>query len=343
MAELRLNAESSVEEIKTLLEANLNFGIVPHADPIAKGIGKGIYFWFIKVSALPLISKFVEILTFQPSVYKEIEGEKYVLVYLGTAGTGKSGGGNLTQRLNWHIGQKHSESNICHGTLSTLRAGLGSLLSDDLIILNTEGIVNKLMENSFKVYWIEYIEEGIIDSDEFILIQKLRPVLNLKNNPNALMGAPLNPTQYYKRRRALVYSNTRERIGCGSGESDDVMSSTKPIKNLESYNHQVIEDIGNCITFIVIKGQRIDKVIRGIEGLPTGHCTYAIYNSENGEEIRKGFTGSKVKVNPNAQNIYTYFTHSDSNKDSRYLNILNLMINENIEEVTVRVCKLEVL
>ena len=339
MAELRLNAESSVDEIKTLLEANLNIGIVPHTDPIAEGLGKGIYFWFIKVSDLPLISRFVEILNFEPSVYKEIEGVKYVLVYLGTAGTGKSGGGNLTQRLNWHIGQNHSESNICHGTLSTLRAGLGSLLSNDLIVEATEVLVNHLMENSFKVYWIEYAEVSLIDSDEFILIQKLRPVLNLKNNPNALMGAPANHTKLYKKRRALVYKNTRDRIGCGSGESDEVMRSTKPIKDLESFNHQIIEDVENCISFIVVKGQRIDKIVRGIEGLPTGHCTYAIYNSENGEEIKSGSTGRNVDVNQDAQNIYTYFSNSDSDGNSRYSNIEKIMNDGNIEEITVKVCK----
>jgi hypothetical protein len=339
MLELRLKEESSVDEITTLLETSLKIGFVPHADPISEGLGKGIYFWFIKVSALPQISKFVEILTFEPSVYKEIEGEKYVLVYLGTAGTGRSGGGNLTQRLNWHIGQNHTESNICHGTLSTLRAGLGSLLSNDLIIDATEELVNHLMENSFKVYWIEYAEEGLIDSDEFILIQKLRPVLNLKNNPNALMGAPAKPTNLYKKRRAVVYKNTRDRIGCVSPESDDAMRSTKPTKDLESFNHQITEDIGNCFSFIVIKGQRIDKVVRGIEGLPTGHCTYAIYNSENGEEIKSGSTGRNVDVNPNAQNIYTYFSNSDSDGNSRYLNIEKMMNDGNTEEITVKFCK----
>jgi hypothetical protein len=339
MAELRLNAESSIDEIKTLLEVNLNVGLVPHADSIPEGLGKGIYFWFIKVSDLPLISKFVEILNFEPSVYKEIEGEKYVLVYIGTAGTGKSGGGNLTQRLNWHIGQNHSESNICHGTLSTLRAGLGSLLSNDLIIEATEVLVNHLMENSFKVYWIEYAEVGLIDSDEFILIQKLRPVLNLKNNPNALMGAPVNPTKLYKSRRALVYKNTRERIGCGSGESDEIMKKTQPTKDTPFYEYQVLEDDGNCVSFFVSQGQRIDEVVRGIEGLSTGHCSYIIFNSSNGEEIKSGSTGRNVDINPDAQNIYTYFSNSDTDGNSRYSNIEKRMNDENIEEVTVRVCE----
>jgi len=338
MAELRLNAAHSVEEIKGLLNLNLTGGIVPHSDIIQQGLGKGIYFWFIKVSGLSAISLFVDFARVEHSISKEIDGEKYVLMYLGTAGTGKSGGGNLTQRLDWHIGQKHTEGNICHGTLSTLRAGIGALLSNDLIIENTEGVVNTLINNYFKVLWIEYAEEGLIDSDEYILIQKLRPVLNLKNNPNALMGATINPTKLYKHRRAVVYKNTRERIGCSGGESDEAMRSTKPPKEVPSYGHQVVEDNVNCVIFFVVKGQRIDKVIRGIEGLPLGYCSYEVFNSANGEEIKTGKTGSKVEVNPNAQNIYTYFSNSDSNGNARYLNIFNLMINENIEEVTVKVC-----
>ena len=64
------------------------------------------------------------------------------------------------------------------GTLSTLRQGIGSLLSDDLIIPDTETKVNNFLRNHLKVYWIEYPNNmQLIDNDEDILIKGLKPLL----------------------------------------------------------------------------------------------------------------------------------------------------------------------
>jgi len=339
MAELKLNAESTAEQIKVLLDQNLVGVLQPHVNEIHEGLGKGIYFWLIKQNSLSVISRYVEIVPVAQSYYREIEGEKYVLVYLGTAGTGKSGGGDLTQRLNWHIHQGHTESNVCHGTLSTLRAGLGALASDDLIEVNTEAIVNAIMRENFLVYFIEYKDYSFIDNDELILIRKLMPALNLKNNPNALAGALDNSTKSYKGRRALVYHNTRVRIGCKQGEPDDTMRTAQPTNDTTTYGYQVIEDDGNCVSFFVLKGQRIDEVVRGVNGLPAGRCSYAIYNSASGEELRTGTSGNNVEANPNAQNIYTYFSNVDSNNAPRYKNIAEMMDEKGIEEIVVKVCR----
>ena len=229
MVELRLKEESSVDEITTLLEASLKIGIVPHADAIPHVKSKGIYFWFMRPDGYKALSNYVTIDPIEPKYTKDIEGVKYVLIYLGTAGTGREGNSNLAKRLEWHINQKHTESNICYGTLSTLRAGLGALLSNDLILPDTENDVNTFIKDYMKVFWIEYSDDkSLIDNDEKNLIKVIRPLLNIKNNPNAKGDAIENPSKAYRRRRNLVATITKQRIRC-KGEDEKIMKKQKKI------------------------------------------------------------------------------------------------------------------
>ena len=126
------------ENLEKWLDEKLTNPFRPNFDEIPNTKSKGIYFWFMKPDGYEKLSNYVEIKPIDSKYSKEIDGVKHDLVYLGTAGTGKKGNSNLYERLKWHVLQKHTESNVCHGTLSTLRAGLGSLLSDDLILPNTE-------------------------------------------------------------------------------------------------------------------------------------------------------------------------------------------------------------
>ena len=177
---------------------------------------KGIYFWFMPNEAYAKLSKYVAILPIVPVYQKVINGIVHDLVYIGTAGTGKNGNSNLNERLKWHLCTKHSESAVCSGTLSTLRAGLGALLADDLILPNTEAEVNDFMCTYMKVYWITYgdHDKDAIDSDESKLIIELRPLLNLDHNPNARVTAQLNPTRRYKILRSRIIKDTKLRLGC---------------------------------------------------------------------------------------------------------------------------------
>lgn len=207
---------SDFEQIKDWLEVNLTAkkSFVPHLDSIPNINSKGIYFWFMKPEGYNALNNYVSIQPIEPKFVKEIDGVKYDLVYLGTAGTGKKGNSNLAERFEWHVNQNHTDSNICHGTLSTLRAGLGALLSDDLILPNTEIAVNDFMKQFMKVFWIEYPNDNdLIDNDEKKLIIGIKPLLNLKNNPNARTNANTNSTKDYKLRRTLVYKNSKLRLG----------------------------------------------------------------------------------------------------------------------------------
>jgi hypothetical protein len=301
---------------------------------------KGIYFWFMQTVGYKALSDFDEIKPVKKTYSIDIDAVKYDLVYLGTAGTGKSGNSNLAERFEWHIIKPyHTSSNICHGTLSTLRAGLGALLSDDLIIPDTENLVNTFMKDYMKVFWIEYSDnKSLIDNDEKVLINGIKPLLNLKNNPNARANAIANSTQVYKIRRINVKNNTLNVIKC-KGESESIMKKSKvPTENKISYEEQILTEVNGCVEYSVLIWQDIAIVTRGIECLPSGKCKIEIWDSNNCDNVFKKWQRITGK-NPEGQNIYTYFSNTSSdNINKRSVVLLRWMQDNNIEEITVRVC-----
>jgi hypothetical protein len=340
---MAINPNADFDELNNWLNQNLltTNSFVPHIDAIHNVKSKGIYFWFMHPDGYRALSNYVTIKPIEPKCTKDIDGIKYDLVYLGTAGTGKKGKSNLNERFEWHINQNHIESNICHGTLSTLRAGLGALLSYDLILPNNENEVNDFMKDYVKVFWIEYSDEkSLIESDEKILIKGIKPLLNLKNNPNARANAQDNSTKVYKIRRAVVYNNTRLRLGC-KGESDKNREKNNPNENTPIYNHQIIDDnFDGCIEYFVMQHQHIGVVTRGIEGLPLGKSKITIYDSLNpNNEFIKWRRETGNNINHNAQNVYTYFDNTSTNNGPRrFLIIQDWMVTNGINEITVRVC-----
>jgi hypothetical protein len=203
-------------QLTTWLNENLLSpnSFVPHVDLIPNVKSKGIYFWFMHPDGYKALSNCVSIKPIEPKYTKDIGGIKYDLVYIGTSGTGKQGKSTIHERLKWHINQSHGSGEIGHGTLSTFRAGLGVLLADDLIIPNTESLVNTFMKEYMIVFWIEYPDDkSLIDKDEDKLIKKIMPLINLKNNPNAKSTSPANSTKDYKLRRTQVYKNSKLRLG----------------------------------------------------------------------------------------------------------------------------------
>lgn len=342
-------SQESLKSLTDWLNENLNDhnSIVPHIESLEKvKENKGIYFWFMHPDAYRVLSNFITItpITNPVPFIKEINGVLYPLVYIGTAGTGKNGKSNLQERMCWHINQEHTKSNICHGTLSTLRLTLGALLSNDLILTNTEEIINSFMRSHMKVYWIEYpIDFDLINNDEIILINKLRPLLNLKNNPNAKANAAVNSTQLIKKRRILVYKNTRLRLGCFELiESEEVQKNIpNPSPDNPSYNFQIISEDNECIEIVIENNQSVLNVIRGITGLPLGHCTFSIIDSITGINLFPTWkeTGRNINLNPEAQNIYTYFANQSKHRIARWREIQEIMNHENIEEITIKICR----
>jgi hypothetical protein len=222
---------TEILELTNWLSKNLTCKdcFTPHLDKISEIKSKGIYFWFMKPEGYKSLSKYISVHPIEPRFTMNCEGVNYDLVYLGTAGTGKSGNSNLFERFKWHIDQKHTENNICYGTLSTLRSGLGSLISDDLMISENE--INEFMKDFMKLCWIEYPnDKKLIDSDERFLINGLKPLLNIKNNPNALAAASDNPTKHYKKRRVEIVAKSKSKLNCKK-ETKTIKKTKNPADN----------------------------------------------------------------------------------------------------------------
>jgi hypothetical protein len=198
----------------SLLQLNSIIPIPSQVEIIPKS--KGVYFWLMREEGYAALSSF-SIVGKLPDCYVfDFNGVKYDLVYIGTAGTGKNGNSNLRERINWHISQIHTPGAVCHGTLSTFRLGIGAMVAEDLLLDNTERFINDLFESYFKIIFIPYdkICESNIENDEVILIKTLKPLFNLKNNPNAKYTSIDNFTKSYKNRRNQVNKNSKNRLGC---------------------------------------------------------------------------------------------------------------------------------
>jgi hypothetical protein len=314
---------------------------VPHLDKIPEINSKGIYFWFMKPEGYEKLSKYIAIKPIEPKYTINCEGVIYDLVYLGTAGTSKKGNSNLFKRFEWHI-KEHSESSICSGHISTLRSGLGSLLSDDLILPNTENEINQFMKEFMKLCWIEYPnDKKLIDTDERFLIKGLKPLLNIKNNPNALAASKDNPTKHYKKRRVEIVAKSKSKLNCKK-ETKTIKKTKNPDDNTPLFAENILTTLENgCVEYFVLQGQDIGEVTRGIEGLPTGKCKITIYDSKN---IEFEFTEWDRITGSKKQNIYTYFDNSSTFKDenNKYLSrkkVVKKWMKENkIEEITIKVC-----
>lgn len=215
---LSFKSTNNIEEIKNRLNLLLveEKSFLPYQDKIPKIETKGIYFWFMHPDGYNILNKYVKISPIESSFKRKNNGIGYDLVYIGTTGTGKQGKSSFYDRLNWHLNQPHSPSAICqkNSALSTLRTGISSLLSNDLIDPNTENIVNEFFKTFMKIYWIDYPDnKELIDNDESVLIQKLKPLFNLKKNPNALKSSQENSTIVYKNRRNEIEKSTKLRLG----------------------------------------------------------------------------------------------------------------------------------
>lgn len=218
---IKFQKNLTFEHIQNILlkDQEGNFSAIPENAKISP-LSKGIYFWYIDPTGLKILSKYLN----YPIIITEPVAKlgSRILIYLGTAGTRltENNLGHLRQRLIWHICTKHRPSAIRNGTLSTLRTTLGSLLNDNLISsdgLQTENLINDFMKEYFSVAYLEYREDttdviNSINEDENLLIKTLRPLLNLKNNPNSRVQG--HSTKAIKERRILI--NNRSKISIQS-------------------------------------------------------------------------------------------------------------------------------
>lgn len=330
------------------LDANLQGPIIPVSANLNQvPLEKGLYFWFMRPEGYEALSAYVQITLVEPKYERVIDGVKYHLVYLGTAGTNKKGLSNLRERLGWHIDQSHTPRVICNGILSTLRAGIGSLIADDLILPATEQGVNDIFKLYFQIYWIDYKSDDVeyINSDENNLIRILRPLLNLRNNPNALIDG--TSTNIYRHRRNLIYEQTWIGLNCNSDRRGDnergVATSVTPIPpvNVESDFDNILDGLENEFSkrriFNIYQNESIHDVVQSLHVyLPGGFCKFILYNPANKEFLYGLRARSTGRGN---QNIFTYFNNVDTARDNvvRWVIIQKEMIEKGLNEIMVEV------
>ena len=338
---MALNPNADFNQLSTWLNQNLteNNSIIPHINTIPRIPSKGIYFWFMHPDGYKALSKFEVIEPITTRYTKEIGGVKYDLVYLGTTGTGKQGNSNLFERLNWHINQKHRESTICQkeSALSTLRTGLGALLSNDLIIPDTVDQVNTFMKIYMKVFWIKYTNDmQLIDNDEKILIIGIRPLLNLKNNPNSWKKAKDNPTKLYKVRRNDIEYKTKSRLGFDENKpKKQKTKSTSKQKTLILKDYSIKENNG-CVEFKVLQNQSAFDLIKNYEFKANKYTIDIFETKKTNNYICSYYDKTSI---PNK-----YFGNTDTNRSrlidnrepARWKVIQKTMIQNNIQEITIR-------
>lgn len=333
-----MKSNFNTKNINEILETELKLenSFVPTISNIPNGLAKGIYFWFMKSEGYEILSNKIMVVPMENSYSKVIDGLKFDLVYLGTAGTGKEMKSNLSIRLKWHIGQKHTESAVFSKYLSTLRKGLGSLFSDDLVEENTEVLVNDFLEKYLRVFWLEYPENiAQIDKDEKVLIKQLRPFLNLKNNPNALKSSKDNVTKKFKERLNIVQSETINRLRELGYKAKKKNGSIKP-KEFSVKNEIISEN--DYQEYWVSQNQNIAEVTKGIDGLYRGKSKIRIFDSNDPNiEFTHWRRETGNNLNFNAQNIYTYFEKVSSEGERRYrhLVIKEWMQSNNIKDIKV--------
>ena len=228
----QLNKQDNIESVFQWLNDNLiaNNSIIPQKKDLIKvPKNKGIYFWFMHLDGYKILSKFIKLSAIEKRYTKKFNDVEYHLVYLGTAGTrnNESGinNGHLRGRLNWHIKLNKNESSICSGTMSTFRRTIGPLIADDLIENNTQNKIDDLFKKYFRIIYIAYPGsfldvKDLINLDETILIDSIRPLFNLDENENVYIREHL--TSLIGKRRKLIEKSTKTRLGCSKNQ--------KPIK-----------------------------------------------------------------------------------------------------------------
>jgi hypothetical protein len=339
-------SKNKLTEIKTTAQAynwldkkiSNKFLINVHCNELSKiPPEKGLYFWFIKTETLESLFKMNSNITYNI----EYNGNKYALAYIGSAGTGKKKQSNLNERLKWHLCQQHTESNVRSGILSTLRTGISAMLSDDLILPNTESATNDFLCENMLVNWVEFQleEEHLIDETEKLLIKILKPVFNIKNNPNSKSNSFENITKLYKERRSIIKESTMRRLEKSMKTNGN---SEINYKNTTISNNNLVmrEKQCGCLEYIVSKNQNIADVTMKIQGLTLGPCKIRIWDSSNPKNEFMEWHRTTGR-NSKGQNIYSYFKNTPSNSNKTRAEVIsNWMETNNIYEITVSICPL---
>jgi hypothetical protein len=330
---------------------------------------KGIYFWFLKVESLELFLNCIpkSKIDDDSSYLVNFEDSKYILVYLGTAGVRKNknekNNSNLLDRLNWHLFNTQTEKSVSSGAMSTLRRTLGALISNDLIAEKTQSKLTEIINENFIIYFLPYGKETAgkeylniqktVSENETILIENLKPIFNLSQNPNEKKNSN-HITHVISKRRKKVEIDTKERLALKFAnavskskkgiQKNASKSENSRIKNGSGiYNDRLQQTEDGCFVFHVKKNESIHDVIKNLDLKLPEHCYFVLSNSIEKTELvyPPGHFGMKRSTT----RLKKYFGTSDENysKENNYESIIRYkfiqeeMSRRNIAEVTVSI------
>jgi len=347
---MAINLNADFEKLKKWLEENLtdNKRIKASCQEVNKTPEtKGIYFWFMHPDAY----KGLNIKPIEPKYTRNISGVKYDLVYLGTSGVRNNSNGinrgHLRERIKWHLCDNKNITSLCNksgSTMSTLRNTIGGLISDDLIGNNTQNKIDELLCKYFFIYYVDYSGTFLevkdeVSIDEGILIKVIRPLFNLKNNPNA--DNPTHITYMIQQRRQKIEKDSKKRCCKEKTNNNSKIISSKPIQNLDKENKVILEI--DCVTFEVKRTENISIVADSISNLPTGPCSIELFYS-NTADTRIYINGKKRNIPTSKRTVSQYFNAPDTanGKIPKWKIVQNEMNESNnfINKIKVNVCKI---
>lgn len=127
--------------------------------------------------------------------------EHYFCIYVGVAINE-----SIQSRLNWHVNQKHSQTAVTTGFLSTLRQSISSLVASDQY---NEDATNRFLDRLFVEYTaLDYPINSIrarhtIENCELAEMRRGLIPINIKDNPNPHAKDFLNELRWARKRAKL--------------------------------------------------------------------------------------------------------------------------------------------
>ena len=104
---------------------------------------------------------------------RQIGGKTYHALYFGISS-------NLKERIKWHVAQPHDPSSVKHGTISTLRHTIGSLLG--LPMIESERAVNDFIDTHCILEYYNCSTESEADEKETATLAQGYFPLNISKN-----------------------------------------------------------------------------------------------------------------------------------------------------------------
>lgn len=162
----------------------------------------GYYKWWVSNTELDVILKALNVSYSEIEKALEIKDELFC-VYVGIAAKE-----SVRERLNWHINDRHNESRVINGTLSTLRQSIASIVSKNQFDKTaTDLFIDKMYVEWFYISTPIKSEATITELNliETNLMSEYLRILNIKDNPHPLSVLTKSPLKRLRKESKRGY------------------------------------------------------------------------------------------------------------------------------------------